>query len=222
MFVDIGYLHATIFVAQYHSGGIRILYCQPLEGCSGRDFDKVLTDMVYEQILQENKIDINEEEFRPRDRMSILSQCEKTKQFLGVNGLPDHDLKCSIHSRDVTVHFTTSQFNEKAEPIMKHLKKACKNCLVAMHTQYRDEMKIETAQPSTISIISSPRPTSPSPSSSPKRRPISTIVLEGSSSRFQCVTNAMKQVVKEFTKEIESSIGPNGVSSNERVRIDIK
>ena len=59
MFVDIGYLHATIFVAQYHSGGIRILYCQPLEGCSGRDFDKVLTDMVYEQILQENKIDIN-------------------------------------------------------------------------------------------------------------------------------------------------------------------
>ena len=215
MFVEIGYLHATVFVVQYHSGGIRVLYCQPVEGCSGRDFDKILTNMVYERITQDKKID--EKDFRPRDRMAILSQCEKTKQFLGVNGLPDHDLKCTSHSRDVVVHFTTSQFNEEAEPIMKRLKKACMKCLLAMHKQYREELKTEAAQPGTDSIIALPQPPSP-----PKRRPISTIVLEGSSSRFLCVANAMRQVVKEYTKKVESLIGSNGKSSNERVRIDIK
>ena len=202
MFVEIGYLHATVFVVQYHGNDIRILYCQPIEGCSGRDFDKKLTDMVYERLSQNDKITISEDKFTPRDRMSILSQCEKVKPFLGVNGLPDHDIKVTIHSRDVTVNFTTAQFNAQAEPIMRCLKKACKNCLRVMYQQYQDELK-EADKPDIVSPI--PKP---------KLKPITTIVLEGSSARFQCVMNAMRQVVREFTN--------HELNPSEKVRIDIK
>ena len=242
VFVEIGYLHATVFAVHYHHEGMRLLYCQPVEGCSGRDFDHVMVDLVYEKLQPElERLGLSERMLSPRDRMSIFAGCEKVKPYFGEKGLTELDVKVSIQSHDLAIPLTRQEFDDRAKKLVIRLKKAGRRCFEKL------VQSINTITPSTlcstlsasdenykivmvdyhssISSISSSFPVSSSSSStttttSPSSL-VSAIVLEGPSTRLYCVHHAMKELARErmraegLISRMRSSQGSLRLSSRE-------
>ena len=135
MFLDVGYLHASVFEVEYkRDQPFKILYCGNSTKVGGKIVDQILIEYVL-QILKKD-YDIDEQLIfnSPRDKAAIQSACEKAKTYFCTEGAHSTNISFSLQCDDeqdisIDIHYDEFLSLCSKHSIFETITSLCENCL---------------------------------------------------------------------------------------------
>ena len=135
MFLDVGYLHASVFEVEYkRDQPFKILYCGNSTKVGGKIVDQILIEYVL-QILKKD-YDIDEQLIfnSPRDKAAIQSACEKAKTYFCTEGTHSTNISFSLQCDDeqdisIDIHYDEFLSLCSKHSIFETITSLCENCL---------------------------------------------------------------------------------------------
>lgn len=136
MFLDVGYLHTSVFEVEYKQGSpFNILYCGNSTKCGGKVIDEVLVEHVMQILKTQYKIDEHTILNSPRDIIAIQNACEKAKWSFSTE-VQEANISLSLtccKDQDIWIDLPYETFLKLCSKvsIFETIRSLCQNCLTA-------------------------------------------------------------------------------------------